>query len=110
MLRRALLTTTIDEATHESVAATFEEREATQIETNMTIGLDQLGALMAQIVQQWKEFRQLEKEYRLEVERCEEEYRQQQERRAEDRQQWEEEQNSRMRSIVGNRMQSIKSN
>ena len=49
--RRALLTTTIEEATHESVAATFEEREATLGKTNMTTGLDQLAALMASIVQ-----------------------------------------------------------
>ena len=52
---RAFLTTTIEEATHESVAATFEEREATQGETNMTTGLDQLAVLMAQIVQRQEE-------------------------------------------------------
>ena len=48
--RKALLTTTIEEATHESVAATFEEKEATQGETNTTTGLDQLATLVAQIV------------------------------------------------------------
>ena len=53
--RRALLTTTIEEATHESIAATFEEREATHGETNMTNGVDQLAALMAQIVQRQEE-------------------------------------------------------
>ena len=57
--RRALLTATIEEATHESVAATFEEREATQGEMNMTTRLDQLAALMAQIVQHQEEHQHL---------------------------------------------------
>ena len=56
--RRALLTTTIEEATHEAVATTLEERKATQEETNMTTGLDQLAALMAQIVQLQEEHQQ----------------------------------------------------
>ena len=50
ILRRAL-TTSVEEATHESVAATLEEREATQRETNMTTGVDQLADLMAQMAQ-----------------------------------------------------------
>ena len=64
ILRRALLTTTIEEATHESVAATFEERDATRVEMNMTSRLDQLAALMAQIVQPQEEHQQWEEEYR----------------------------------------------
>ena len=66
--RRALLTTTIEEATHESVAVKFEEREATQEETNMTTGLDQLAARMAQIVQRQEERQQREKDYHREQE------------------------------------------
>ena len=64
ILRRALLTTTIQKATHESVAATLEEKGATQGEANMTTELDQLAAIMAQIAQQREEERQQEKEYR----------------------------------------------
>ena len=45
------LTTTIEEATHESVAATLEESEATQGETNMATELDRLATLVAQITQ-----------------------------------------------------------
>ena len=44
---RALLTTSVEEATHESVAGTLEERETNQGETNMTLGVNQLAALMA---------------------------------------------------------------
>ena len=62
--QRALLTTTIEEATHESVATTLEEREATQGETNMTTGLDQLATLMAQIIQCQEECQQRDEEYR----------------------------------------------
>ena len=92
--RRALLATTIEEATHESIAGTFEEREATQGETNMTTGLDQLAALMAQIVQCQEERQQREEEYHQEQDRREEErqqrdeeYCQEQERRQEEHQQ-----------------------
>ena len=56
--RRALFTTTIEEATHESLAAAFEEMETTQGETNMITGLDQLAALMVQIVQRQEERQQ----------------------------------------------------
>ena len=49
--QRALLTTTIEEATQESVAAALEEREATQWETNMTTRFDQLASLMAEMAQ-----------------------------------------------------------
>ena len=64
ILQRALLTTTIEEAIHESVATTFEEMEDTQGETNMTTGLDQLAALMAHIVQRQEERQQRDEEYR----------------------------------------------
>ena len=47
--QRALLTISLEEVTHESVAATLEEREATKGETNMTTGLDQLATFMAQM-------------------------------------------------------------
>ena len=43
---RALLITTIEEVTHESVAATLKEREPTQGETNMTTGPNQLSLKM----------------------------------------------------------------
>ena len=39
---------TVEEATHESVATTLEEREATQGQTNMTTWKGSLAALMAQ--------------------------------------------------------------
>ena len=48
---RALLTTSAEEATHKSVATKLEEREDTQRETNMTTGLNQLAALMTQVIQ-----------------------------------------------------------
>ena len=60
---RALLTTTIEEGTHESIPATFEEREATQGETSMTTRVDQLAAFMAQIVQRQEERQQWEEEH-----------------------------------------------
>ena len=109
ILRRALLTTTIEKATHKSVAATLEEREATQVEANMTTGFDQLAGLMAQIVQHQErekeehqqreeeqqqreeERQQRDEEYRREQERCQEEYRQEQEWLKEECQQWDEE-------------------
>ena len=50
-ISRRALTTTIEEVAHESVAATLEESEATQGETNMTTELDRLAALVAQITQ-----------------------------------------------------------
>ena len=56
--QRALLTTTVEEATHKSVAATFEEREATQGETTMTTKLDQLAAFMAQMAQRQEDRQQ----------------------------------------------------
>ena len=69
--RRALLTTTVEKATHESIGATCEERQATKGESNMTTDLDQIVTLMAQIVQcqeerqqQKEERQQREKEYR----------------------------------------------
>ena len=51
-ISRRALAATIEEATQESVAATLEEREAAQEETNMTTGLDQ------------KECQRREEEYR----------------------------------------------
>ena len=61
--RRALITTTIEKATHESVAATLEERKATQGETNMTTELDQLTALKARMAQHQEERQQRDEEY-----------------------------------------------
>ena len=77
--RRALLTTSVEEATHESVAATLEEREATQEETNVTTEMDQLAALMAELAQCQEERQQRDEDYRREQERCQEDYRREQE-------------------------------
>ena len=65
---RALLTTSVEEATHDFVANTLEERKATQGETNMTTGLDQLAALMAELAQRQEEHQQRDKDYHREQE------------------------------------------
>ena len=57
-ISRRALTTTIEKATPESIAATGEKGEATQRETNMTTGLDQIDALIALLAQQREEDRQ----------------------------------------------------
>ena len=72
--RRALLTTSVKEATDKSVAATFEEKEATQGEMNMSTRVDQLATLMAQIVHRQEEHWQREEEHRREQEQYQEEY------------------------------------
>ena len=68
--RRALLTTIIEKATHESVAAPLEEKKATQGETNMTTGVDQLAALVARMAQDQEERQQQEEERQQREEEC----------------------------------------
>ena len=90
--QRALFTTAIDEATHESIAAPFEEREATQEETDMTTEVDQLAALVAQIVRSKRNASSGRRSI------------------VENRSDARKNTSSRRRSIVGSRTQSIKSN
>ena len=56
-ISRRALTTLVEEAAHMSIAATSEEREATQGETNMTTALDLLAAFMAQLTQRDEQYR-----------------------------------------------------
>ena len=97
-ISRRALTTTIEKPTHESIAATGEKGEAIQRETNMTTGLDQLTALVAQLAQRQDDDRRKqdrrEEECCREQERCQEEHKEQEEerqRREEERQRREEE-------------------
>ena len=50
-ISRRALTTTIEKATPESIAANGEKGEATQRETNMTTELDQIDTLIALLAQ-----------------------------------------------------------
>ena len=59
-------------STHESIAATGEKGEVTQAETNMTTGLDQLTAIIAQLAQR-------QEDDHREQDRREEEYHREQE-------------------------------
>ena len=94
LLGRVLLKTTIEEGIHDSVAATFEERDATEGETNMTNWLHQPAPLMVQITQCQKGHQQRKEERQQQ----DEEYCREKERHQKDRgrlqeqcQQWDEE-------------------